>query len=208
MLRIDRFHLGDLSVRAGYSLSIIAAGWISMIGTFLISDVLGIRISEEHLVNSITPVTVHAFVNLMALMGIFIIYWLQEYRFKIYETKIKSIDRENILFKFDGTEKVFCDSLLDLKLKEVASKELTERVEFDRALKLQTFKKRSHLLLALLATIVILSYSFLFLEYLFLGLLEIESFSNLKLSFDIFIMVLCIRTFLLVFRSITMIIQD
>jgi len=209
MVRINRLNLGELSFRAGYSLSIVVAGAISWIGTFVINEFLDISIdSEEYLTNSIPLVTIQTFVGLMALMGIFIVFWLQEYRFRIYESEMRLRIGNSEFDKNYETEITHCGSLLDLELKKIASEKLSRRNEHEKNLRLQTFKKRSYLLIALLSTIVILSYSFLFLENFCLLILEVDSFSNLKLSFDIFIMALCIRTFFLVFQSIIIMIWD
>ena len=187
---------------------IVIAGFISAIATFSIRQFSGLNVqNEQQLISTIAEITVQTLINLMAFIGIFIVFWLQAHLGE--ESKLEPRTK-GLKFNqefFTGFDQVYPLSPLDLTMKAMASRRAHHELMQKHMWKVQDFKRRSYYLLSLIVTISISSYFFLFLRFLDFDFLENGTFMNLKLIFSIFIIVLCIRTLFLVFQFITSVIQ-
>ncbi|MBU7047492.1 MAG: hypothetical protein HXS54_13745 [Theionarchaea archaeon] len=205
----SKFQIDDSVLFFKYTKLIIGAGFISAIVTALIRQFSGLSLqNEEKLIESIAEVTVHTLFNLVALIGIFIIFWLQTHLRE--ELNPKSNVRNPRYYEefFTGFDRVYYFHSADLAMSIMASDEVNKEIRQKRTMKIQNFKEKSHYLLSLIVTIAILSYFFLFLKFLDFDIIKSGLFVNLKLIFSIFIIVICIKTFFLSFQFIKSVIQD
>ncbi|MBU7016374.1 MAG: hypothetical protein HXS44_02600 [Theionarchaea archaeon] len=205
----SKFRIDDSVLFFKYSKLIISAGFISAIITAFIRQFSGLSLqNEEKLIESIAEVTVHTLINLMALIGIFIVFWLQTHLRE--ELNPKSNVRNFSYYEefFTGFDRVYNLHSADLAMNIMASEEVNRETRQKRTMKIQNFREKSHYLLSLIVTIAILSYFFLFLKFLDFDIIKSGLLVNLKLIFSIFIIVICTRTFFLAFQFIKSVIQD
>jgi hypothetical protein len=188
---------------------IVGAGFISAIITAFIRQFSGLSLqNEEKLIESIAEVTVHTLINLMALIGIFIVFWLQTHLREELNLESNVGNPRYCKEFFTGFDRVYYLHSADLAMKIMASEEVNKEIRRKRTMKIRNFKEKSHYLLSLIVTIAILSYFFLFLKFLDFDIIKSGIFVNLKLIFSIFIIVICIKTFFLAFQFIKSVIQD
>lgn len=205
----SKLQINDSVLFIKYSKLIVGAGFISAIITAFIRQFSGLSMqNEEQLIESIAEVTVQTLINLMALMGIFVVFWLQTH---LREGSRLGSNLENSGHNeglFTGFDRVYHLHSSDLAMRIMVSGQVHQEIRQKRMWKIQNFKERSHYLLSLIVTIAILSYFFLFLKFLEFDIMKSGLFVDLKLIFSIFIIVLCVRTFFLVFQFIKDVIHD
>lgn len=195
---------GESDIFATYSRLIVIVGFVSAFITVAIRQFSALSTQdEEFLVETIAETTVLTLISLMALIGIFVVFWLQ-----IHQRESRSSGVGFSQEFYTGFDQAYPASPSDLLKKAMVMRRMHQEVVQNRMWKVQDFKKRSHYLLSLMVTISILSYFLLFMRFLSFNIMKEGLFANLKLVFSIFIIVLCIWTFFLILQFITSVVQD
>jgi hypothetical protein len=192
-----------------YYVIILLYGFISLIFTIVVKNCSNLDIqNKEYLIETFAGVTVQIFINLMALIGIFVVFRLQLHineEAHLQSNSFIPISNQNAE---ENLDQAYSRLPVDMLIENMALERAKEEINSLRNSRLMEFKRKSHYLLSFMATIFIFSYIFLSFYLMTSYLIGSRILVEVRFFFGVFVTMLCVSTFFMIFRFVSCTIQD